>query len=134
MHRTCLLYLLTLGVALPASAGEIYRWYDGQGRPVFGDSPGLQPAERLDVAVPAGRQPAEPPTAQPQAPGNAPPATATSAADCAAVTERLARFESAEYLYRDDGSDNRSLLSESERAAVIERERARAEAACAATD
>lgn len=134
MHRICLLYLLALGFALPVSAGEIYRWYDGAGRPVFGDSPGLRPAERLDVIVPAGRTPAEPPAGQPSARSAAPPVTGPATADCEAATERLERFESAEYLYRDDGSDNRSLLSETERAAVIERERARAQAVCAATD
>ncbi len=132
MYRTCLFFLLALGLALPVSAGEIYRWYDGEGRPVFGDSPGLQPAERLDVTVPTGRTAAEPPPGQSQTPVTNPPATSSAASDCAAATERLARFQSAEYLYRDDGSDNRTLLSDAERTTVIERQRARAETACAA--
>lgn len=62
MHRLSAILLLTVALALPAGAAEIYRWTDGSGQVHFGATPprGVD-AEVVDVRVsrPAST-PAEP--------------------------------------------------------------------------
>jgi len=44
MKRSCVLVAAVVLLAVPAAAGEIYRWVDEQGRAHFGDRPAQGPA------------------------------------------------------------------------------------------
>lgn len=129
--------LLLLILALPAAAGEIYRWTDAEGRVHFGDRP------------PAGTGEALPLTSRPTPPAPAPDAgarrqrqeqllrafeterreraeqaaaaraeTARRERNCRSARERLEGVRSAAYLFRRDGSGERVILDDAERAAA----------------
>ncbi|MDD3447643.1 MAG: DUF4124 domain-containing protein [Gammaproteobacteria bacterium] len=129
--------LLLLVLAAPAVAGGIYRWTDAQGQVHFGDRPPAGAGE----ALPLTSRPT-PPAPEPDAGARrarqdrllrafeterrerAEQAAAARAEterrerNCRAARERLAGARSAAYLFRRDGSGERVILDDGERAAA----------------
>jgi hypothetical protein len=132
-----LVALLILACLSPAAAGEIYRWTDAQGRVHFGDRPpagagealpltssptppapepdaGARRAqrERLLRAFEAERREREEQAAAVRA------ETARRERNCRIARERLEGVRAAAYLFRRDGSGERVILDDTERAAA----------------
>ncbi|MCC7410915.1 MAG: DUF4124 domain-containing protein [Gammaproteobacteria bacterium] len=131
-----------------AAAGDIYKWTDEHGRVHYGDRPGADAAQSVDV------RPAAPPSPSPDSSRRAvrrqrllevfaeerAERTAEARAErlqreqrrrnCELARRQLADYEHAAYIYDEDDSGQRRILGDDEHAALLSRARDAVSAWC----
>lgn len=120
-------YLLMIILFCPlAAAADAFRWVDENGQVHFGDRPPGQ-AERLDL-----------PTGDPASAASDEAAdeaqtdeSATRDDSCSGMRARLERYRAADKLARTNEAGEEVIMSEEEKAGVIERFQKKVDAACA---
>jgi len=135
-----------LAFAVGAWAGDIYRWTDADGQVHYGDRPTSRSAEpvQLRPEPPPDPQAAarrgqrdkflramqEDKAARAKRQHKADRKAAHLAAQCRKARRHLQEYRRATYLYREDGSGGRKVLSDSQRAAAVKKLQAQIEQHC----
>lgn len=109
-----------------ASAGEVYKWVDKDGKVHYGDKPKTQPAEAV-MAKP-GNFPGEPLDPEVEK------AAASRNAACASKRQQLASYEKATVIKQTDALGQTREFGEAERQKLLALTRAEAEKACSPAD
>lgn len=122
--RTIVIALAALLVSAAASAGEVYRWVDKDGRVHYGDKP------KTATAEPVTRQPGQVPGSpvDPEAEKQA----GARAAACAAKQRQLESYQKAAVINETDSLGQTRELSASEKERLIAITQSQVAEACAA--
>lgn len=120
--RVLLIAVLLASTAV-ASAGEVYKWVDQDGKVHYGDRPKTQPAEA--VTTKPGHRPDEPldPDAE--------KAAASRNAACAAKRKQLESYQAATVIKQTDALGQTREFGEAERQKLLALTTAEVEKACA---
>jgi hypothetical protein len=115
--RTLVLTLVLAVIAMPALAGNVYRWVDKDGKVHFGDRPppGAQHVQLrrsgASVPAPAGGEDAQEPGEE---------AAAARAAACEREREKLRNYRGADRIVQTDALGQESELDEEQRQQLLE--------------
>lgn len=114
--KTGSLLLLLLAATCTASAGQVYKWIDAEGRVHYADTP--KPGwQRVDLKVAPGFASV---TAEPDAGSDTPERAQLRAEECSKRREQLETYRKASTITERDTLGNERVFNEEQRLQLIE--------------